>query len=244
MAPWRGGDGRIGGAALFAEVRTEQVEARRALADSEARFRATFENAAVGVALVDTRDRFCAPTTASPGCRLFRRGARDRTSRTSHIQTILQTISRCSRRRSSAKPNELLHRETLCPQGWRHRLGKSHRRLRAKDRRRRRLFRLRRSGHYRPQACRGSPRRAQCTTRSRWKVARIGSFAYDHGTEKIAGVSGLGGHLWAARRHARNFTRRCARAGASGRSPGDGRARSPRGHQQRTRMHHGISDIS
>jgi PAS domain S-box-containing protein len=35
---------------LFAEVITEQVEARRALADSEARFRATFENAAVGVA--------------------------------------------------------------------------------------------------------------------------------------------------------------------------------------------------
>ncbi len=54
MAPWRGGDGRIGGAVLFAEVRTEQVEGQRALADSEARFRATFENAAVGVALVDT----------------------------------------------------------------------------------------------------------------------------------------------------------------------------------------------
>jgi PAS domain S-box-containing protein len=52
MAPWRGGDGRIGGAVLIAEVRTEQVEARRALADSEARFRATFENAAVGVVLV------------------------------------------------------------------------------------------------------------------------------------------------------------------------------------------------
>jgi PAS domain S-box-containing protein len=54
MSPWRAGDGRIGGAVLFAEVRTQQVEARRALADSEARFRATFENAAVGVALVDT----------------------------------------------------------------------------------------------------------------------------------------------------------------------------------------------
>jgi PAS domain S-box-containing protein len=52
MAPWRGGDGRIGGAVLFAEVRTERVEARRTLADSEARFRATFENAAVGVAIV------------------------------------------------------------------------------------------------------------------------------------------------------------------------------------------------
>jgi PAS domain S-box-containing protein len=54
MAPWRGGDGRIGGAVLFAEVITEKVEAGRALADSEARFRATFENAAVGVALVST----------------------------------------------------------------------------------------------------------------------------------------------------------------------------------------------
>jgi PAS domain S-box-containing protein len=53
MAPWRAGDGRIGGAVLFAEVRTQQVEARRALADSEATFRATFENAA-GVALVGT----------------------------------------------------------------------------------------------------------------------------------------------------------------------------------------------
>jgi PAS domain S-box-containing protein len=52
MAPWRGNDGRIGGAVLFSELRTEQVEARRALADSEARFRATFEHAAVGVAQV------------------------------------------------------------------------------------------------------------------------------------------------------------------------------------------------
>ena len=52
MVPWRRADGNIGGALLFAELRTEQVEARRALTDSEARFRATFENAAVGVALV------------------------------------------------------------------------------------------------------------------------------------------------------------------------------------------------
>jgi PAS domain S-box-containing protein len=40
-------------AIFFAEVRTEQLEARRALAESEARFRAAFENAAVGVVLVD-----------------------------------------------------------------------------------------------------------------------------------------------------------------------------------------------
>jgi len=52
MAPWRDANGTIGGSLLFAEIKTEQVEARRALAESEARFRATFENAAVGVVLV------------------------------------------------------------------------------------------------------------------------------------------------------------------------------------------------
>jgi PAS domain S-box-containing protein len=55
MAPWREAKGDIGGALLFAEVRTEQIEAQRALAESEARFRAAFENAAVGVVLVDPK---------------------------------------------------------------------------------------------------------------------------------------------------------------------------------------------
>jgi PAS domain S-box-containing protein len=50
MKPWYTAAGRIGGALLFSEVITEKVEARRALADSEARFRAMFENAAVGIA--------------------------------------------------------------------------------------------------------------------------------------------------------------------------------------------------
>jgi PAS domain S-box-containing protein len=50
MKPWRAADGRIGGAMLFNEVINEQIRAKRALADSEARFRATFENAAVGIA--------------------------------------------------------------------------------------------------------------------------------------------------------------------------------------------------
>jgi PAS domain S-box-containing protein len=50
MKPWRIPDGRIGGTMLFSEVITEQVEARWALAESEQRFRATFENAAVGIA--------------------------------------------------------------------------------------------------------------------------------------------------------------------------------------------------
>jgi PAS domain S-box-containing protein len=36
----------------------DQVEARHALAESEARFRATFENAAVGIAHVDSAGRW------------------------------------------------------------------------------------------------------------------------------------------------------------------------------------------
>jgi PAS domain S-box-containing protein len=55
MTPWRRVDGSVGGALLFAEIRTEHIEARRALAESEARFRAAFENAAVGVVLVDAK---------------------------------------------------------------------------------------------------------------------------------------------------------------------------------------------
>jgi len=46
MNPWRTADGRIGGALLFSQFVTG------ILADSEARFRATFENAAVGIAHV------------------------------------------------------------------------------------------------------------------------------------------------------------------------------------------------
>jgi PAS domain S-box-containing protein len=50
MKPWRTADGRIGGALLFSELITEQIAAKRALAESEVRFRATFENAPVGIA--------------------------------------------------------------------------------------------------------------------------------------------------------------------------------------------------
>jgi PAS domain S-box-containing protein len=49
MKPWRSPDGRIGGALMFSELITEQIESQNALAASEARFRATFENAAVGI---------------------------------------------------------------------------------------------------------------------------------------------------------------------------------------------------
>jgi PAS domain S-box-containing protein len=50
MKPWRTPGGEIGGALLFSEVVTAQVEARRALAASEERYRAIFENAGVGIA--------------------------------------------------------------------------------------------------------------------------------------------------------------------------------------------------
>jgi PAS domain S-box-containing protein len=49
MKPWRTADGLVGGVLASAELITEQIEARHALVDSEVRFRATFENAAVGI---------------------------------------------------------------------------------------------------------------------------------------------------------------------------------------------------
>src|SRR5260221_693457 len=58
MRPWRNVHGRIEGALLISELITEQVEIRHALADSEARFRATFENAAVGISHVAPDGRF------------------------------------------------------------------------------------------------------------------------------------------------------------------------------------------
>jgi PAS domain S-box-containing protein len=58
MKPWRKPDGSIGGALLFSEVITAQVEARRALAASESHFRSTFENAAVGITHLDPHLRW------------------------------------------------------------------------------------------------------------------------------------------------------------------------------------------
>jgi PAS domain S-box-containing protein len=69
MRPWPTADGEIGGALLFAESITEQVEARRALADSEARFRVTFENAPVGIGLVALDGRWLKVNEAM--CRIF-----------------------------------------------------------------------------------------------------------------------------------------------------------------------------
>jgi hypothetical protein len=76
MGPWRNVHGRIGGALLISELITEQVEIRHALHESEARFRATFENAAVGITHVAPDgnvlsfaglwDRWKSPETGEP----------------------------------------------------------------------------------------------------------------------------------------------------------------------------------
>jgi PAS domain S-box-containing protein len=58
LKPWRDARGRIGGLLVVGDLITEQVEARHALAESEARFRATFENAAVGISHVAPDGRF------------------------------------------------------------------------------------------------------------------------------------------------------------------------------------------
>jgi PAS domain S-box-containing protein len=50
--PWRNAHGQIGGVLLVGELVTQQVEIRHALHESESRARATFENAAVGIAHV------------------------------------------------------------------------------------------------------------------------------------------------------------------------------------------------
>jgi PAS domain S-box-containing protein len=58
MKPWRDSHGGIGGALLFSELVTEQIEIRHALYESESRARATFENAAVGISHVTPDGRF------------------------------------------------------------------------------------------------------------------------------------------------------------------------------------------
>jgi PAS domain S-box-containing protein len=69
MAPWRTDDGRIGGLVLYTEMVTQAVEAKHRLQAAEARYRAVFDQAAMGVARVsgsgrflEVNDRFCAIT--------------------------------------------------------------------------------------------------------------------------------------------------------------------------------------
>ena len=67
MAPWRTDGGEIGGLVLYTEVVTAEVHARRALEAAEARYRAIFDQAAMGVArlaqdgsILEANDSFCA----------------------------------------------------------------------------------------------------------------------------------------------------------------------------------------
>jgi PAS domain S-box-containing protein len=69
LKPWRTVNGQIGGELLFTELITEEVVAKRALAESEARFRATFENAAVGIAHVSSDLRWLRANAAL--CRIL-----------------------------------------------------------------------------------------------------------------------------------------------------------------------------
>lgn len=67
LKPWRSDDGEIGGLVLYTEFVTPGVEARAKLEAAEARYRAVFDQAAMGVArvapnghLLEVNDRFCA----------------------------------------------------------------------------------------------------------------------------------------------------------------------------------------
>jgi PAS domain S-box-containing protein len=67
LKPWRTEDGEIGGLVLYTEVVTPSVEARLSLEAAEARYRAVFDQVAMGVARVapdgrflEANDRFCA----------------------------------------------------------------------------------------------------------------------------------------------------------------------------------------
>ncbi|MDZ4371239.1 MAG: HWE histidine kinase domain-containing protein [Phenylobacterium sp.] len=65
-APWREASGAVGGLVLYTEVATADVQARRRLEATEARYRAVFDQVATGVAIIapggavlEVNDRFC-----------------------------------------------------------------------------------------------------------------------------------------------------------------------------------------
>jgi len=67
MAPWRTDSGEIGGLVLYTEVVTANIQARMKLEAAEARYRAVFDQAAMGVArltptgeILEANDSFCA----------------------------------------------------------------------------------------------------------------------------------------------------------------------------------------
>ena len=96
--PIKDPEGEVSRVAGLAEDITERKQAQEALRESEERFRGTFENAAVGIAHMDTQNRCLAPTrswvksSATPARnwleRPFRRSSIPMiSSRTSHFST-------------------------------------------------------------------------------------------------------------------------------------------------------------
>lgn len=58
MRPWFAADSSVGGIVIFSEDITERIRIEHSLRESEARFAATFEQAAVGIALVSPEGRW------------------------------------------------------------------------------------------------------------------------------------------------------------------------------------------
>ena len=141
MKPWRTADGRIGGAMLFNEVINEQIKARRALADSESRFRATFENAAVGIAHLGPDLRWLRANEALccilgyPLDELVTKSLQDIT----HPDDLTADLSEVERMRRNDR--QLWHGQALSAQGRSDRLDQADCQLRAQERRVNRLFR-------------------------------------------------------------------------------------------------------
>ena len=141
--------------------RTEQVEARRALAESEARFRAAFENAAVGVVLVDPKGSLLRVNRQPwPACSVIPpRNSSRRPSKTLHTRTILQPISPAlEKTHLLAQPTATSSRSATnsARMAGHHLAGLTVGCVRRRWTVPRRLFPLRNRGHYRPQVGGGS----------------------------------------------------------------------------------------
>ena len=230
MVPWRRADGNIGGALLFAELRTEQVEARRALTDSEARFRATFENAAVGVALVGSDGSILRGNNCL--ARMLGYSVEELKTQTfqdlTHPDDLATNLSVFNKTLVGEAESYCIEKRYVRKDGGTVWASLSVGSVRKTDGGVDYFVSVVEDITDRKRAeARLAERNAQLDLAG--NIARIGSFMYDDSSKKLP-VARLCGHLWAARGHARDFTRRLACAGASRRSRAVGRRRSPRLH--------------